>query len=129
MKEKFEYIYDEAAGIMYKYYFGEIILEDITSSWDYAMENHLIPKGTKRFILNYKQATFDIRVSESQGIAEYYRNNLDIFGGCRIGVVTKVSKDYVIPIMVEKLDEGYESRPFADMEDAVEWVKGNVTLI
>ncbi|MDP2302070.1 MAG: hypothetical protein Q8N03_06575 [Ignavibacteria bacterium] len=124
MTKKNEYIFDEVTAIMYKNYFGEITLEDISSSWDYVFEHNLIPKGTKRFILNYKQASFNIRISEYPGIAEYYRNHLDVFEGCRIGIVTNVNKDYVIPVMVEKLDEGYGSRPFGDLEDAVEWVVG-----
>lgn len=122
MTKKFEYIYDDATEIMYKYYFGGITLEDISSSWDYAFEHHLIPKGTKRFILDYKLATFDVRINEHPAIANFYRNNLSVFRGCKIAIVTNLNKDYVIPLMVEKLDEGYESKPFTEIDDAVDRV-------
>jgi hypothetical protein len=120
--KKFEYLYDDEIGILYKYYFGEIVLEDISSSWNYAIEQNLIPKGTRRFVVNYKLATFNIRISEYPEIANYFKKNLEVFGGCRIAVVTNINKDFVFPLMVKKLDEGYESSPFAELDDAVNWV-------
>jgi hypothetical protein len=34
--QKYEYTYEEASGIMYKYYLGEITLVAISASWDYV---------------------------------------------------------------------------------------------
>lgn len=124
MKEKFEYIYDEATGIMYKNYFGEIALEDITSSWDYALEKNIIRPGMRRFVVDYRKATLNVSLSEYQKIAEYFKDNINVFRDVRIAVVTEVPRDMVIPTLVERLDEGYLSRPFADMHTAVAWVIG-----
>ena len=122
MGDKIKYRFDEAAGIMYKYYFGTITLNDISSTWDDAISKKIIPENTKGFILDYTKANFDIEVSETDGIADYYRQHLDIFGGKKIAIITQTPTDIVFPIMVEKKDSGYSSHPFYTLEAAIEWV-------
>jgi hypothetical protein len=122
MEEKVKYNYDRSTGILYKYYFGSITIEDISSSWDYAIANNIIPANTKGFILDYTNANFDIELDEVDKIPEYYRQHLDIFGNKKIAVITQTSKDIVFPILVEKKDSGYSSRPFYTLEAAIEWV-------
>jgi hypothetical protein len=122
MEQKFSYRYDSSLGILYKDYFGLISLDDIYSSWDYAINNNLIPKGTRSFILDYRQASFNIRFSESPKIAQYYKAHLDIFRNCKIAIITQTPKDVVIPALVETQDEGYFSKPFYTPEAAIDWV-------
>lgn len=122
MKEKFKYIFDDSTGILYKYYYGSITLEDIFSSWDYAISENLIPKETKGFILDYRNATFDIAIKEHSGISDYYKEHLDIFGNFKIAIITQTSKDITIPSLVELKDDGYSSRPFYTLEAAIKWV-------
>ena len=97
MKEKFQYKFDEATGILYKIYYGPITIDDISSSWDYAIENNMIPERIKGFILDYTNANFDLDVKEYSKIQEYYKEHLDIFGGHRIAILTQSQKDVVIP--------------------------------
>lgn len=122
MEKKFAYSYDNTSGILYKHYFGLISLEDIYSSWDYAIQNHIIPKGTRSFILDYQLASFDIKIKEYSGIAKYYKDHLKIFGGSKIAIITQTPKDVVIPTLVETHDEGYWSRPFYSLGAAIDWV-------
>ena len=122
MNDKFEYQFDSALGIFYKFYVGKITLEDIISSWKYAFKNNLIPKETKGFIVNYKNAKLNMKINEYVGIANFYKNNLDVFGNYKIGIITTNPKDIVIPILVESIDQGYESKPFSTNEAAIEWV-------
>ena len=122
MSKKFIYKYDDSTRILYKYYYGPITIEDIYSSWDYAISNNLIPKGTRSFILDYTGASIDIKVKEYTKIAEYYRNHLEIFKDCKIAVITQIPKDVVIPTLVEAIDEGYHSKPFYMLEAAIDWV-------
>ena len=122
MKKKFKYSFDELTGILYKYYYGKITIEDIHSSWDYAIANNLIPKNTKGFLLDYTKATFDLDIKEHIQIPEYYKSHLEIFGNKRIAVLTHSSKDVMIPTLVELKDEGYYSRPFYTLEAALNWV-------
>ncbi len=122
MEDKFKYRFDKSTGIFYKSYFGEITLEDIYSSWDYAIKENLIPKQTKGFILDYKDASFKIKVREYYKIAEYYKKHLEVFGGYKIAIITQSPQDVVIPTLVETKDEGYFSKPFYTLEAAILWV-------
>ena len=125
METKFKYSFDESTGILYKYYFGSIDIEDIYSSWDYAIENNIIPKNVKGFLLDYTNAMFDVNIKEYKRIPEYYKNHLDIFRNHRIAILTQSPKDVVIPTLVESKDEGYSSRPFFTLEAALGWILGN----
>lgn len=120
--KKFKYQFDSSSGILYKFYFGEITMADIESSWEYAFENNLIPKETKGFILDYRSATFKIEIDDHVLIADFYKNHIDVFGNQKIGVITEDPRDVIIPILVESKDDGYHSRPFSTLEAAINWV-------
>ena len=106
MKEKFKYHYDSKLGILYKYYYGSITISDISDSWEFAFKNNLIPKETKGFILDYRNASFDLDDEEYTEIPDFYKKHLDIFGNKRIAIITESAKDVVVPILVEAKDEG-----------------------
>lgn len=118
----FKYEFDSTSGILYKYYFGEITLQDITDSWDESIRDKLIPENTKGFILDYRNATFKISIAEYPEIANYYKRHLEVFGNKRIAILTENPKDVIIPMLVEEQDEGYESKPFSTLDAATRWV-------
>ncbi len=122
MEEKVKYKFDDSTGILYKYYFGTITLDDIFTSWNDAISNNIIPKDTKGFILDYTKANFDLEFDELDKIPEYYKQHLDIFRNKKIAILTQSVRDIVYPILVEKKDSGYSSRPFYTLEAAIEWV-------
>ncbi len=122
MAQKYSYHFDGETGILYKTYFGAITLEDINSSWEYAINEGIIPKETRGFILDYREAHFDIPIARHNEIADFYKNHINIFGGFKIAIVTENSKDIVIPVLVEMHDEGYVSRPFTTIKAAIEWI-------
>lgn len=122
MKTKFEYFFDKDSGILYKNYFGPITIQDIWESWDHAIENKLIPEEVKGIILDYREASFDIKLSEYYKIAEYYKNHIDVFRNYKIAIVTQSQKDVMIPTLVESKDDGYISRPFYSIDAARRWV-------
>ena len=124
MEDKFIYHFDSELGILFKYYYGSITISDISTSWEYAFKNNLIPKETKGFILDYRNATFDIEIDQYVEIPNFYKKHLDIFGNQRIAIITENAKDIVVPILVEAKDEGYSSKPFSTLEAAISWVLG-----
>ena len=123
-KEKFKIVFDEATQILYKYYYGSITFDDIFSSWDYAITYNLIPKETKGFILDYRNATLENLLKEYWKISNYYKKHLDIFGGYKIAIIIERPKDAVIPDLVEQNDEGYLTHPFYSSKAAVKWILG-----
>jgi len=122
MDEKFKYQFDSSLGILFKYYYGLISIEDIESSWEFAIENGLIPKEIKGFILDYRNSNFNLKIEEHTAIANFYKKHLDVFGSFKIAILTVEPKDIVIPILVGSEDEGYSSRPFSTLESAIKWV-------
>jgi hypothetical protein len=125
MKRNYKYQFDKDSGILYKFYYGVITLEDIYTSWDYAIANDQIPSETKGFILDYRKASLDIEIFEYSKIADYYRMHIEIFKDKKIAIVTESVQDIVIPILVETKDQGYKSRPFSKLEPAIKWVLDN----
>lgn len=122
MEKKFAFQFDDSTRILYKHYFGLITLEDIYSSWDYAINNKIIPSGTRSYILDYREASFDIKIKEYHRIANYYADHLEVFKNCKIAIITQTPKDVVIPALVETKDKGYISKPFYSIEAAIDWV-------
>jgi hypothetical protein len=122
MSEKFRYNFDKRTGIMYKYYYEAITIEDISSSWDYAINNNIIPKETTGFILDYRKANLNIKLTEYNKIAEYYYQHLDIFRDKKIAIIVQKPKDVIISDLVESKDLGYTSRPFYTVEAAINWI-------
>lgn len=122
MDKNFRYQFDSSTGILFKYYYGLIRIEDIESSWEYAITNNLIPKETKGFILDYRNSNFNIKIDDHKAIGRFYKKHLDIFGNRKIAILTVEPKDIVIPILVQSDDDGYSSRPFSTLESAMEWV-------
>jgi hypothetical protein len=119
---KFKFNLDPSAGILYKYYFGKISMKDISSSWEHAFDNNVIPQNIKGFILDYRQASFNFKIQEHVGIANFYKNHLEVFGGLKIAIITNTPQNVIIPIMVMAKDEGYSSAPFSTEKAALEWI-------
>ena len=121
-KKKFEYKYDKKLNIVFKYYYGEINLNDIESSWIYAFDNFLFPKGTKRYVLDYKKARIIIKTEETSSISKFYSEHLEYFRGAKIAIVMENPKQIVFPYLVMRDDNQYISRPFSSIEEAIKWV-------
>jgi len=119
---KFKYEFNSSLGILFKYYYGEITIEDIINSWNYAFENNLIPDDNKGFILDYRQASFRIGAHEYKEIPKFYKLHPEIFFNRKIAIITLSPKDIVIPYLVKKQDDGYYSRPFSTHESAINWI-------
>lgn len=121
--EKWTYWFDAASGIMHKSYFGEIFFDDFADSWRKAFEDETVPKGMRKFLIDYSDARFNIKTVEYVRIAEFYRQNIDFFKLARIAIVVVNHRDIVIPQLVETLDSGYVSKTFSSREAALNWLK------
>ncbi len=120
--EKFKYKFDKQNQILFKYYFGDITIEDLKESWLYAFKKKIIPKGTKSFILDYRESNLHISPHDAHLIAEFYREHLDVFAGSKIAIIVEQPVQIVVPMLVQSQDKGYISRPFTTIEAAIEWL-------
>jgi len=122
MKKKFKFQFNSSLGILFKYYYGLITIEDIESSWEYAFKNGLIPKDVKGFILDYRNSNFNIEIEDYNKIADFYKEHIEVFGNSKIAILTEEPRDIVIPILVNSKEQGYSSRPFSTLNSAIDWV-------
>lgn len=122
VKEKFKYSFDNSTGILYKEYFGIISLKEIYSSWDYAINNNIIPAETIGFILEYQKATFDFEIKLYSKIADYYRDHIEIFQGRKIAIISENPKDVAVMMLIKTKDKEYTSKPFSTLKAAKEWI-------
>ncbi|MBU1368877.1 MAG: hypothetical protein KJ578_02725 [Bacteroidetes bacterium] len=122
MIAKATYKFDDQLKILFKTYHGAITIQDLTRTWDEAIEQNHIPANVKGFILDYREAGFNIPLDRYKEIPAYYRLHPEVFEGYRIAILTNSPKDIVIPVLVEMEDFGYQSRPFSTLEAAVKWV-------
>ena len=76
----------------------------------------------KGIVLDYRKANFQVSLDQTTEIADFYKANLEVFGGFKIAIITTEAKDFVIPIMVKSKDEGYTSNGFSTVEAAVDWI-------
>lgn len=119
---KFTYEFKKDTGILFKFYYGDITIEDLISSWEYAIENNLIPEDKKGFLLDYRNASFNFDISEYYKIPEFYKRNPNVFQDTKIAILTENPKDIVVPILVKEADYGYQSRPFSTLNAAIKWI-------
>jgi len=119
---KFKYEFQKDTGILFKFYYGNITMNDLISSWEYAIKNNLIPENKKGFLLDYRNATFNFSLTEYNKIPEFYKQHTSIFRDYKIAILTENPKDIVIPILVKEEDYGYQSRPFSTFNAAIEWL-------
>ncbi len=119
---RYKFEFNSANGIMFKYYFGGISFEDIVNSWEYAIENNLIPKETKGFIIDFTNATLISPVSKHYILADFYRNHPDIFHHHKIAIITINPKEVVVPILLRQQDFGSITMPFSTLEGAIDWI-------
>lgn len=123
---KFRFEFDSSTGLFFKYYYGSTTIDDLIGSWDYAIENKLIPATVKGFILDYREANFSLSAADREEIPRYYKLRLNVFGSRKIAIITLNPKDIVVPILVRRQDSGYQSQPFSTIEAAIRWILGEI---
>lgn len=118
---KVSFDFDPDEQIFYKVHFGIITISDIIKSWNIAFDQKVIPEGTKRFVLDFRGAHFDIDVNEIHQISNFYEAK-SAFRQARIAVLTVDPKDFVIPILVQSYNASLSTRPFSTLKEATKWV-------
>ncbi len=122
MSNSVDYKYDSINGIMYKIHYGDIDIEIIKNSWEWAYSNKIIPENTTKFILDYREASLIINPRNAEDIPNYYIQNPQYFAGKKFAIISDDPKNLVISTLVRKKDEGYDSKPFSTIEAAIIWL-------
>ena len=122
MHNSIKFKYNLENSIFYKYYLGEIYLNDVINSWNEIINNNSIPKNCKGFIVDLSKSTIKMSIQESTGISEYYKSQLELFGGKKIAYITNNPIQTVYSMLVEKKDKGYQTKTFNSIDASEEWI-------
>ena len=114
--------YDPSIKIFFKWYSGEIILDDIFRSWDYIIDNNLIPSGVKGFVLDYTNVDLKIDASGAGDITDFYNNHPHIFEGKKIALIMNTPGQVIFPLLVASSNPQYYPKPFMTEEAAIRWI-------
>jgi hypothetical protein len=122
MSDICKYEFHPELNILFKNYYGPISIEDIFSSWEYAINNDIIPSDLKGFILDFREATFDFKTERFIEIVDFYKRSLDTFLGKKVALISTNPSDLVVPILFNSKDKDYVSKSFSTREAAIEWL-------
>ena len=123
MENKITHFHDSDTNIFYKYYNGDIYLNDIISDWNRLIDNQKLPTGVKRFILDYRKANLLTPPNQAKDIADFYKENPSAFEQSKIALIMEKPDQVILPILANEECPGYiEFKPFCTLEGAFDWV-------
>ncbi|UII33138.1 hypothetical protein LVD17_04765 [Fulvivirga ulvae] len=125
MEKKITHWYDAESKIFYKYYYGDIEYIDLIEDWSKLIAENKIPKGVKKFILDYRKANLLTPPHMAMEIANFYKENISWFHHAKVALIMQKPEQVVIPILAnEECSDELEFRPFYTLEAAFSWVNG-----
>lgn len=123
-ESKYDFDYDPDNRIFYKRQSGNLTKEDIFVSWEYAIEENLIPDDVNGFLIDLSKAHIDIDLAKAKSIPEYFDAYPKIFAGKKIAIIIRSPDEIVLPILVEHMQKSFFLKPFATEAAAVNWILG-----
>jgi hypothetical protein len=122
VNEKVKIGFDRSRGIFFKWYSVDITLDDIFASWEYIIQNNLIDRNVKGFVLDYTKVDIKISASVAAAITNFYNSHLDTFKGEKIGLIMNKPKQLIFPMLVASSNPQYYPEPFMTEEAAIRWI-------
>lgn len=123
MQSKVKFKFDPDTKIFYKCTKGVVTLADVKRSWKEVVKKDLMPDSIAGFILDYREAHFEMDCHDFEKVGKYFNANKAFFKGKQIAVITSDPKDIVLPMLLEKMHNCSEVHPFTTMTAAIEWLK------
>ncbi len=121
-KKNIQFDFDIKGSVLFKRHFGDVSFDAITEAWDWAFENKIVPEGTNRYLLDYRDALILDIAKSSELIVGYYRLHIDRFKGSKVAIVSTNPKNVALSMLMCRVDDGYTVKPFSTIEMALEWL-------
>ena len=122
MEPNYEYKYDDTNGILFKIYYNNISFETLKESWEHAFKNNVIPEGTKKFVLDYRETDIVMSADDVPKILEFYKKHIDIFQNAKVAIIIEEPDQSIIPMLFHIEEKDYITKPFHTVKSAVEWL-------
>jgi hypothetical protein len=122
LNEKVNVLYDPKKRIFYKYYIGSIEIEDLTSSWEELIHKDSIPINTKKYLLNYSQATLQFHPKNFKELVEFFLKNESFFSHSKIAMIVNTPAQTVFPQLLNLENISFHVQAFCLVELAEKWL-------
>lgn len=117
-----KYQYNDITHILTKDHFGVFSYDNIVETWDYAIDNSLIPCSTKGFFIDFSEATLDLRVGQEKKLINYFDTKPDFFKDKKIAVIVNTPQEIIFPLMVENSSKTFILKAFSTRSAAENWL-------
>jgi len=122
MNQSVKYIDDNK--ILVRTVRGKADFEEIYSSWKDLIKDGYFNSPVIGIINDFCGAELNVNISDMKRIKVLLENNPDVFKSIRIAVVVDSFKNIVFPMIVEKVSQQANVRPFSTFEAARDWILG-----
>lgn len=114
--------FDIVRKIFIKVYVGKISLDFIIQTWNDNISGGIIPKETKRFIIDYSEATIDFSKELIGELADFYKSHNDLFGQSKMAMIMVTPDQVVFPYLLEMQGIDFEIKTFFTRKAATDWL-------
>ena len=114
--------FDVVGKIFTKAYYGKISLDFIIQTWNELISGDIIPAETKRFIIDYSEASINFPTELISNLADFYRSRNSTFGRSKIATIMVSPDQIVYPYLLEMQGVDFEIRTFSTRKAAIDWL-------
>ncbi len=114
--------FDVVRKIFTKVYYGRVSLDFIIQTGNDTINGGIIPKETKRFIIDYSEASLDFPTELIGKLADFYKSHNDIFGQSKIAMIMVSPDQVVFPYLLEMQGMDFEIKTFFTLKAAIDWL-------
>lgn len=114
--------FDVVRKIFTKVYYGKISLDFIIQTWNELISGDIIPAETKRFIIDYSEASIDFPTELISKLAEFYKSHNSTFMRSKIAMMMVSPDQVVFPYLLEMQGMDFEIRTFSTRKAAIDWL-------
>lgn len=122
MNKKYRYDYNAESKIMHKRHFESVTMDDLIESWDYAIDNNLIPVDVQGYLLEYTVAVLDLQMGDADRMVAYFNAHPHEFKGRKVAVVVDTPQNIIHPLLAQTKSRDYELKVVSSVEAANVWL-------
>lgn len=118
-QNKYQWVFEDE--VLIRKFKGKIYVDDIISSWEFAIENNLIEEHLKGVISDFTQAEFNMSFSDLEKIIAYVKKN-KVLRDLKLAVLINSPDKIVFPAFAAHQHPEIDVRPFSTKQAAIEWI-------
>lgn len=116
---------DQKDKIVYREFYGDLIIEEIGESWKEVLNNPDFGKKGFNLLSDYTKSTLQISASSLDSVLNFYNSHKDIFTGKKHAVIVSKPRQTAFSILFQQQHNHdiMAFNVFDDISSAKEWLK------